>query len=462
MKINLILPRLQDSANRFFARSKYSDIVRHWLRMGKTNHIPPLSLMYIAAVTPNDIDINIIDERFENIDYNKNVDLVGISVVTRSANRAYHLAKKYRQRGVKVVLGGIHPSVMTNEALQYADSVVQGEGEAIWPKLLNDFKMGNLKQIYKNKSPVLFNELPFPRRDIFKPHYKYLTEKVLTATRGCPRSCIFCSVGSSMGKKYRTRDINNVISEIKSISGNIIYFADENLGVDIEYAKNLFNALIPLRIKWYGEIELLALEDQELIDLIRQSGCVSLQMGFDSLNTNTINYVKKRKTNKPSEYKEICRRLHEAGIVIAGSFIIGFDTDTNDVFKNLIDFIDECNIEMPSINSLIPYPGTKIFDQYEKEGRLLHKNWDYYDTAAGFVVYSPKNFTERELADGYFSVSNTVHSPKASIKRILKAKTRNTIGKVLAFHYNQQKLKSVREEMYKINLDLSKISPKNN
>ncbi len=457
MKVSLIFPRLQASADRFFAKSWLSRGMSFLIGMGATNHIPPLSLMYLAAVTPNDIHIDLIDERFEEINFERPVDLVGISVVTRAAYRAYRIADDYRQRKVKVVLGGIHPSVMQNEALMHADSIVVGEGESIWPKLLDDVRSKSLNQIYRG-GPVPFSALPWPRRDILNSNYGYLTTKVVTATRGCPRSCTFCSVGFGLGKRYRTREVDDVVAEVKATPGRVVYFADENLGCDSEYIKSLLRALIPLGIKWYGEIELAALEDEELIDLIAKSGCVTLQVGFDSLSADVIQSVRKKKTNDPSKYRFIVRKLHQAGIVVAGSFIVGFDLDTKTVFQEIADFTNGCNIEMPSINTLIPYPGTRIFKQYESEGRLLHKNWDYYDTAAGFVVYVPKDMTPRELAQGYFKVSEKVHSPRASLNRILKARTRNILGGMLALHYNLQKRKSVRNEIKRIKGSLDEIS----
>jgi len=342
MKVNLIFPRLQDSADCFFARSLFSDGVRHLLKMGATNHTPPLSLMYLAAVTPSDVCIRLVDERFEEVNFDRPVDLVGISVVTHATHRAYRISEEYRRRGVKVVLGGIHPSVMQDEALMHAAAIVVGEGEGVWPELLDDVRSGNLKRVYRGGS-VNFSALPWPRRDIISSSkHKYLTQKVMTATRGCPRSCTFCSVGFGVSKRYRTREVGDVVAEIKATPGSIVYFTDENLGCDVEYTKSLLRALIPLRIKWYGEIELAALEDQELVDLIAKSGCVSLQTGFDSLSADVIESVKKKKTNNPSRYREIVRRLHKAGIVVAGSFIVGFDLDTKTVFQEIIDFIDEC------------------------------------------------------------------------------------------------------------------------
>jgi radical SAM superfamily enzyme YgiQ (UPF0313 family) len=404
--------------------------------------------MYIAAVTPSDVSIRFVDERFERVDFTKPVDLVGISVVTRAAHRAYSISEEYRRLGAKVVLGGIHPSVMQNEALMHADAIVVGEAEQIWPKLIEDARNGNLKCIYRG-GPVKFSALPWPRKDIINPKYKYLTTKVVMASRGCPRSCTFCSVGFAVGKRYRTRLVGDVVAELKATPGKIVYFADENMGCDIEYTKALLRELIPLKITWYGQIELAALEDQEVVNLVAKSGCASLQIGFDSLSADVIKSVKKEKTNDPAKYRQIVRKLHKAGIVVAASFIVGFDLDNKTVFNEIVDFINDCNIEVPSVNILVPYPGTHIFRQYEREDRLLSKNWDIYDTATSSVVYRPKTMTARELANNYLKISESIYSTRASIKRIFRAQTINITGNMLALYHNIQKKKSVRKEINK-------------
>jgi len=457
MDVTLVLPRLEESADRFFAQSRLSGLFRKILGLGGSNHIPPLSLMYLAAVTPPGVDIHLIDERFEDIDYERPTDLVGISVVTRAATRAYHISQRFRERGVPVVLGGIHPSVMQEEALSHADAIVTGEGEGVWPQVVEDAGNGRLGGVYHRSGVGEFTTLPRIRRDILRDPSRYLTSRALTATRGCPRGCTFCSVGFGTGKKHRTRGVGEVIDELRATGtrGSAVYFADENMAVDLEYTKELLHEMIPLRLRWYGEMEVAAFEDGELVDLMGRSGCVSIQTGFDSLDPAVLKAIRKDRTNDSTRYVELVRRLHEAGVVVAGSLIVGFDGDAPPVFDQMYSFIQEANIEMPSINTLIPYPGTRIYRDFLAQGRLLTQDWNLYDTAAGFVVFQPKKMTPYQLASGYVDLCTKVHAGMATAGRLARAKTQNVRGTLLALHYNRQKKLSVAEEWARVNAGVS-------
>ncbi len=457
MKVNLIFPRLSDSANRFFSNSFFTNTGRRLLGLGKTNLFPPLGLLMLAAVTPPDIEIQLIDERLEKIDFGEQVDLVGVSSVTRAALRAYKIADEYRKRGVAVVLGGIHPSVLPQEASLHADAVVIGEGEKVWPQVLEDCKQGCLKPIYQGGRRLDINKSPPPRRDIIRHPEDYMTIKVITATRGCENSCTFCSAGLALGKRFRMRNIQDVVDEIEATPGEVVYFADDNLGWDIDYAKELFRALIPLNIKWAGALTLSALEDMELVDLMAKSGCGSIGMGFESLSPKTVALIKKHKTNNPSRYRELIRRLHSRGIPVEASLIVGFDTDNRGIFRELVDFISETCVEMPSVNILIPYPGCAIYYQLRRENRLLSENWNYYDSAAGFVVYQPKQMSRQELVDGYLMVTEAIHSPGSVLRRLKGAGTFLSLGGLVALNWNLQKLNSVKQETPKMRKVLQEL-----
>jgi radical SAM superfamily enzyme YgiQ (UPF0313 family) len=435
MKVKLIYPRLVNSLATFDQNSLSAKFLRRMFHLGQTNYTPPLSLLMLGAVTPPDVEVQIIDERLDKIDFDEEVDLVGITVTTRAVSRAREIATEYRKRGVTVVVGGIHPSVMPEESSSYADVVVVGEGEGAWPQVLADYKQGNLKQIYKGEPQNDLDKLPFPRRELIRHPEKYATTKVITTSRGCPNSCTFCAAGFAVGKRHRVRSVENVLTELYKVPGKFFFFLDDNLGWNLEHSKKLFKALIPLNIKWVGGVSLSAFEDIEFADLVAESGCIILDIGFESIRPRTIAEMKKQRTNNPSQYRELIKRLHDRGIMIKGQFIIGFDEDDNDVFQELIDFINETCIEIPTVNTLIPYPGTSIFRQYEKEGRLLHKDWDYYDTGGAPVVYSPKQMTCRELVDGYFMVTNEIYSIKSIIHRLMGAKTLSSIT-ISAIIYN--------------------------
>jgi len=436
MKVNLIYPCSPDSADKhdFSPIAKSLDLLlrpaRDLLGLGKTNYTPPLSLLMLGAVTPPDVEVQIIDERLSEIDFHEEVDLVGITVTTRAAPRAYEISTEYRKRGVTVVVGGVHPSVLPEESSRYVDVVVVGEGEEAWPKVLADYKQGSLKRIYRGKRQNNLDELPYPRRELIRHPEDYLTLKVLAASRGCPNSCTFCAAGFAIGKQYRTRKVESVVAELSEVSGSYVAFTDDNLGWDIAYAKKLFRAIVPLNIKWIGSVTLPAVEDDELLELIAKSGCVSLCLGFESLSPRVITDIKKQRTNNPARYRELIKRVHDYGIPIIGTFIVGFDGDDKNTFGTLTDFINETCIEEPTVHVLIPYPGTRIYRQFEREGRLLCKDWKYYDTARGYVVYQPKQMTPEELVDGYLTVLQKVFSLRPAIERLVGARTLSsaTIG----------------------------------
>lgn len=446
MKVKLIYPRLADSVDKFDENSLLTEVLRRLLRLGRTNYTPPLSLLMLGAVTPPNVEVQIIDERLEDVDFDEEVDLVGITVTTRVAARAYKIAGEYRKRGVTVVLGGAHPSVLPQEAGQYADVVVIGEAEEVWPQLLADFKQGSLKRRYKGLPQADLNKLPWPRRELIRHPERYLSIKVLAATRGCPNTCTFCAGGFATGKQYRTRDVENVVAELNEVPGKYVAFVDDNLGWDINYAKKLFKAIAPLNIRWTGAVTMSSLEDLELVELMAKSGCIAISLGIESLSPQVIAEIQKQRTNDPSRYRQLLKRVHDFGIVVVGDFILGFDGDDKNTFETLVNFINETRIEIPSINTLIPYPGTPIFRQFEREGRLLHKDWTYYDTAGGYVVYQPKQMSLSELVEGYFYVADKVYSFPSLARRLIEAKTFLSFASLFAIHYNIQQRRSVSLE----------------
>lgn len=447
MKIALVFPRLTESSGQLYTDSIVSRVIKPLWGLGEMNITPPLSLLMLAAVTPLDHELTFVDERVEPVPFDDMADLVGISVVTRSAPGAYRIADEYRKRGARVVLGGVHPSVMPQEAGLHADAVVIGEGEGVWPQIIEESKRGCLQRLYRGGHGADLSTLPRPRRDIIRHPEKYGTIKVAAASRGCPNSCSFCAAGVAVGKRYRTRPVRDVIEELESLPGRYVFFADDNLGWDVAYAKALLRALIPLKLRWAGELSLSALEDTELVDLVAKSGCTVLGIGFESVSPTVIAAIRKHQTNDPSRYPELVRRLHRNGVPIVGHFIIGFDQDDPTVFRKTEDFIAENNIEMPSVNTLIPYPGTSIFQEFDRTGRLYHKNWTYYDTQAGYVVYRLAQLTPHELVDGYLTLTRRIHSTRAVLERLGRAHTLFSVGAIPALHFNFQSLRSIRQDV---------------
>jgi len=447
-KIALIFPERVDSISRVFERFWLTEKLKDHLHMGKTNATLPMGLLMLASVTPPEFQVMLVDERLEEIDYEMDVDLVGISTVTRTALHAYEIADRFRERGVQVVLGGIHATVLPGEAGAHADSLVIGEGEDVWPLLLEDFRKGALKKVYRAEKSVSVEQLPLPRRDLLRLPDHYITTKVILATRGCPYRCTYCTIGTTLGKKYRKRPLEQIMEEIESIPGKVVIFVDDNLGVDTAYAKELFRALIPLRLKWQGSISMNALQDEELMDLMAQSGCTFVGIGLESIAPETLKEMGKLGTNSPEKYATTIKRLHDHGIAVNACFILGFDADPPDLYERLGDFILSSRIEIPNINTLIPYPGTPIYDRFKRENRLLTENWNLYDTAGGYVVYKPKNMSPEQLVEKYLGLTEKVFSHRSILTRVGMAGYFGPINFSLAMHYNYQKRRSIVREIH--------------
>lgn len=380
-----------------------------------------LAIPTLAALTPPDWEIKIMDENVEPIDFDTPTDLVGISVRTMFAKQAYEIASKFRERGVKVVLGGIHISMLPEEASQYADSIVVGEAESVWQELIHDFKDNRLKKIYKSGFHPDLSECPMPDRSLLKNN-KYLLHIVQT-TKGCPFFCEFCSVHAFDGTKIRHRSMEQVIADIKETQKDgirerkkAIFFADDNIVADRKYAKAFFKELIPLEVSWSCQASLNVARDDEMLKLMADSGCGGILIGFESIAEDNLRQMNK-KINLTQDFSEAIQRIQSYGILVQGSFIVGHDNDTNESFQKLADFINTNNVLFALISILTPFPGTGLFKRMEKEGRLLHKDWERYDSKT--VVFKPKNMTPLELKKGFIHVYKEVYSFK-SIYRKLK------------------------------------------
>ena len=299
--------------------------------------LPPLGMALIAALTPPEVEVSLTDENVAPINFQKEVDLVGITSLTSTSQRAYKIADTFRAMGKKVVLGGIHPSILPEEASQHADAIVIGEAEGIWPGVIADFKANKLQKIYRQNIRPSLVGLPNPRRDLFAKGSYYFTNTIFT-TRGCPYSCSFCTVTSFFGHTYRCRPIPEVINEIKTLNRKKLFiFLDDNIVGSPPYAKELFRALIPLKIKWVGQCSVTIAKDDELLKLAAASGCVDLFIGFESLSPSNLTAVGK-KINAVDEYEAIIKKLHNAGIGVHGFFIFGLDGDDAGSFKRTVLF----------------------------------------------------------------------------------------------------------------------------
>jgi len=354
---------------------------------------PPLNLAMVAALAPPGADISIVDEALEEINFNDPVDLVGITSMTSVAPRAYAIGDEFRRRGVPVVMGGMHPSAMPDEALDHADAVVVGEAEEVWPGLLQDFEAGSMRQVYRGLGRHSLAGLPVPRRDLFKRE-KYLIPNTVQTTRGCPYACSFCAVSQFFGRSYRFRPVAEVVAELEDMAGQNVVIVDDNIVGNPGYAKELFNAIIPLRIKWFSQGSLNMAEDSELLDLAAQSGCMGMFIGFESLSPANLEFIKK-KANHVQQYREAIAKIHSYGIAIEGAFIFGLDHDTSTVFKHTTRFARENRLEAAQFGILTPLPGTELYRMLEEEGRIICHDWSKYDISN--VVFRPKNISAEVL-----------------------------------------------------------------
>lgn len=406
MKILLIEPRLEHG------------IVTYKYRYSPLSVIygnPSLTLPMIAAVTPKEHEVRIINENYERIEFSDDWDVVGISVLTITAYRAYEIADRFREMGVKVILGGYHVSALPEEAKQHADAVVVGEGELVWPKIIEDIEKGKLKDVYYSEDKPDLSKIPNPRRDLY---YSFLSGAV-QATRGCPVGCEFCPTTKLLGRKVRKRPIKQVIEDIKSIPNKVIIFRDASLTLDIEYSKALFKAMKGLGKKWIanGNINVLG-RDEEFLKLAREAGCIQWFVGFESLSKETLRRIHKlTNVNVVDRYGEYVRRIQKHGMAVCGGMIFGFDEDTVDVFETTYNALEEWQVDAIEFNILTPYPGTAIYDRFEREGRILTKDWSKYSQA--HVVFKPKRMSPEELLEGFVWITRKFYSFDNVLKRIL-------------------------------------------
>jgi len=382
----------------------------------------PLALPTLAALTPRDVDVSIVDENVEAIDFDDPVDLVGISFVSYMARRAYQIADRFRELGVHVVLGGVHVSLFPDEALLHADTVVVGEAETLWPRFLDDLARGRAARLYRCEVKPDLQTRVVPRWDLVKNRY-YLTQLVQT-TRGCPFDCDFCMIRSIYGSP-RSKPVDDVLAEIeevarlKRVPGPLkIMFADDNIVANAAYAKDLFARLIPLGIRWSSQASITIAGDDELLELARRSGCDSLLIGFESLSQQNLDSVRKGQ-NQVTHFGRAIDRIHAAGINIYGFFIFGFDHDGPSVFRDTTDFIQQTGIEFPLFNLLAPLPGTRIHRRLEQEGRLFPLGWD--DLNGYSVCFRPQQMSAEELLEGFHWSITRCYSGDAILERLARA-----------------------------------------
>lgn len=401
----------------------------------KAYNTSSLSIITIAALTPPDIEISYIDEDFEEIDFDVQYDIVGISAMTQQVIRGYEIAKEFRKRGTYVVMGGIHASFLPDEALEWVDTVIIGEGEELWPKFLEDFKNNKEKRVYKQPDGTFVDltKSPVPRYDLlleknyFKSHKNFYNMIPIQISRGCPHNCEFCLVTKCYGSKFRKKTIEQIILEIKTIKeyfpGRVILFADDNLFIDKKFSKKLLKTIKELNIRWWAQTDISVGEDEELLSLIYESGGLLLLIGFESIdpeNLKSIN-INSWKYKQLSKYSKNIERIQKHGIIVFGSFIFGLDNDDKNVFKNVVRFMDENNIT-GQLTIATPLPGSRLLERLKQEDRLIEGE-PFWDKCTFFdVLYKPKKMTIEELEYGFIWAYKQIFCEEAHERRTLYLK----------------------------------------
>ncbi|MBN1945234.1 MAG: B12-binding domain-containing radical SAM protein [Bradymonadales bacterium] len=362
----------------------------------------PLTLGILAGLSEGH-QVRLVDEHREPVPFDEPWDLVGITTTTYRSNRAYQIADRFRELGIRVVLGGIHPTLMPTEALQHADAVVRGEAEPIWGRVLSDAENGTLGGLYEGGMTLDMASIPFPRRDLYGPQPQPTTW--IQATRGCSLCCKFCYLQYTGWGTHRQRPVELVIEEMKTLSHNLIFLVDDNLFVDRDYAMSLMERMIPLNKLWWSQAPTTVAYDEELLELARRSGCYSFSIGFQSINRGGIRQCRVMQ-NRIERYHDIVRALHRHNILVDATFIFGFDADTPNIFQDTVDAITDLEIDAYAFYFLTPCPGTRYFDELDREGRIFNRNWEEYDWT--YVVHTPKTMSVQELERGYHWAWNTL------------------------------------------------------
>ena len=392
---------------------------------GKSLRYAPLTLSTLAALVPDELDAEItcLDEGTDTFDPRTcdYYDVVGITCITGTSPRAYEFSQILRERGMYVVLGGVHPTLCPDEAMRNADSIVTGYAEETWPQLLQDVVEGKAQKRYEQSKLYRFSSVPEPRRDLLNQK-GYFTMNTVQAVRGCPYKCNFCVVPVAW-PQYLHRPIPEVIAEIEKLKGNTFLFLDLSPIEDKAYIKKLYRELIPLKRYWGGLATMKITEDVELRELASKSGCRGLLLGIESVNPNTLKQMRKG-FNKPQEYAERIKILHDLGIAVNGCFVLGLDDDDPDIFERTVEFAMETAIDLPRYAVATPFPGTPLYHELNGENRILTQDWSYYDGQT--VVFNPKGMSAEQLHEGVRWAWKQTYSLPSIFKRVTQSTaTRN-------------------------------------
>jgi len=382
----------------------------------------PLSLAILASLTPADVQLELMDERLEPIRCDAPTDLVAMTVETFTARNAYQIAARFRRRGIPVVMGGYHPTLLPEEALQHADAVVVGDAEGIWPEVVEDARAGELRRVYQAaETPSLAG--PLPRRDIFRGK-RYAPLNLVQFGRGCRFACDFCSIHAFYGTNLRWRPVEEVVAEIKTLGRRHLLFVDDNLLADQGRAEALFRSLIPLRVRWSCQASIDVCREPRLLKLMADSGCQAMVIGFESLDPRNLQQMNKGWAVQDGDYAASLRKIREHGIMVYGTFVFGYDYDTVDAFDACVDFALRSRFFLANFNPLTPTPGTALYRRLAAEGRLLHDRWWLApEFRYGQALFRPRGMSPEQLAEGCYRARRAFNTFRSIFRRALDWRT---------------------------------------
>jgi radical SAM superfamily enzyme YgiQ (UPF0313 family) len=388
---------------------------RSYIRTWQMEPLPPA---LIAGITPKDVEVRFYDDRMEEIPFDEPTDLVALSVETYTARRAYQIASDYRKRGVPVVMGGFHASLCPDEVALYADSVVVGEAEVLWPEVIDDFRHGTPKKVYRQQGRTALAGVR-PDRTIFRGK-RYLPVGLIEAGRGCHFKCDFCAVQTVFGATQTRRPADEILAEIASIKDRkgLIFFVDDNITSNLKQAKEFFRALIPLKVRWVSQASINAAHDEEFLDLLARSGCMGVLIGFESLNPENLRAMNKSFNTMRGGYLKALENLRRHKIRLYGTFIFGYDQDTPEVFAETVAFAREHGFYIAAFNHLTPFPGTELYRRLESEGKLLWKSW-WLDDGYSYnkVPFRPERMTAEEVERSCVEARRAFYSWPSILRR---------------------------------------------
>jgi len=389
----------------------------------RTWQMEPLAPATLAGLTPRDAEteIRFYDDRTESIPYDEPTDLVAMSVETYTAKRSYQIASEFRHRGVPVVMGGFHPTLVPEEASEYAESIIVGEAEGLWPTVLDDFRNGRQRRVYRRADRPNLSGLR-PDRSIFKGK-RYLPVGLVEAGRGCQFHCEFCAIQTYFGKTQTRRPVEEIIDELRSIKKPLIFFVDDNITSNMDQAKEFFRALIPLKIRWVSQASINAAHDMEFLQLIKASGCAGLLIGFETLNPKNLSHMGKSFNLMRGGYDKALENLRRQGIRLYVTFILGYDEDDGDTMRETLAFAERNRFYIVAFNHLTPFPGTPLYERLQKEGRLLYKRW-WLDPAYryGMLPFEPKGMTAAQVAQRCVEARQAFYNCSSILRRGLDFK----------------------------------------